>query len=119
MVEGGEQKVNIRREIELFLRRSGMRPARFGRLAARDPRLVFDIRAGWQSTFLDAAGAHPDHLNSLDDLRRFPFIDKRVLRDRPGAATSGGLGSACAATGACLPRCIAALESSGKRARVL
>lgn len=30
----------------------------------------------------DAAGAHPDHLNSLDDLRRFPFIDKRVLRDR-------------------------------------
>ncbi len=30
----------------------------------------------------DAAGAHPDQLNSLDDLRRFPFIDKRVLRDR-------------------------------------
>lgn len=30
----------------------------------------------------DAAGVHPDHLNSLDDLRRFPFIDKRVLRDR-------------------------------------
>jgi len=23
-----------------------MRPARFGRLAARDPRLVFDVRAG-------------------------------------------------------------------------
>lgn len=42
----GEQNVNIRREIELFLRRSGMRPARFGRLAARDPRLVFDVRAG-------------------------------------------------------------------------
>jgi hypothetical protein len=42
----GEQKVNIRREIELFLRRTGMRPARFGRLAARDPRLVFDVRAG-------------------------------------------------------------------------
>lgn len=38
--------MNIRREIELFLRRSGMRPARFGRLAARDPRLVFDIRDG-------------------------------------------------------------------------
>jgi hypothetical protein len=42
----GEQKVNARREIELFLRRTGMRPARFGRLAARDPRLVFDVRAG-------------------------------------------------------------------------
>lgn len=38
--------MNIRREIELFLRRSGMRPARFGRLAARDPRLVFDVRDG-------------------------------------------------------------------------
>ena len=38
--------MNIRREIELFLRRSGMRPARFGRLAARDPKLVFDIRDG-------------------------------------------------------------------------
>lgn len=38
--------MNIRREIELFLRRTGMRPARFGRLAARDPRLVFDIRDG-------------------------------------------------------------------------
>ncbi len=38
--------MNIRREIELFLRRTGMRPARFGRLAARDPKLVFDVRAG-------------------------------------------------------------------------
>lgn len=38
--------MNIRREIELFLRRTGMRPARFGRMAARDPRLVFDIRDG-------------------------------------------------------------------------
>ena len=30
----------------------------------------------------DAAGLRPDHLKSLDDLRRFPFIDKSVLRDR-------------------------------------
>ncbi|WP_319244671.1 phenylacetate--CoA ligase [uncultured Propionivibrio sp.] len=30
----------------------------------------------------DAAGAHPDQLNSLDDIRRFPFIRKGVLRDR-------------------------------------
>jgi phenylacetate-CoA ligase len=30
----------------------------------------------------DAAGVHPDQVNSLDDIRRFPFIDKRTLRDR-------------------------------------
>jgi phenylacetate-CoA ligase len=30
----------------------------------------------------DAAGAHPDQVKALDDLRRFPFIDKKVLRDR-------------------------------------
>lgn len=34
------------RKIELFLRRTRMPPARFGRLAARDPRLVFDLRKG-------------------------------------------------------------------------
>src|SRR5690348_12504662 len=30
----------------------------------------------------DAAKVGPDQLRSLDDIRRFPFIDKRVLRDR-------------------------------------
>ena len=30
----------------------------------------------------DAARAHPDQIKTLDDIRRFPFIDKRVLRDR-------------------------------------
>jgi phenylacetate-CoA ligase len=30
----------------------------------------------------DAAKVGPDRLRSLDDIRRFPFIDKRVLRDR-------------------------------------
>jgi len=30
----------------------------------------------------DAAGLKPDRLKSLDDLRRFPFIDKRILRER-------------------------------------
>ncbi len=30
----------------------------------------------------DTAGAHPDQVSSLDDLRRFPFIDKHALRDR-------------------------------------
>ena len=34
------------RNIENFLRRTRMPPARFGRLAARDPRLVFDLRNG-------------------------------------------------------------------------
>ena len=34
------------RKIEVFLRRTRMPPTRFGRLAARDPRLVFDLRSG-------------------------------------------------------------------------
>jgi len=34
------------RKIEVFLRRTGMSAARFGRLAARDPRFVFDLRDG-------------------------------------------------------------------------
>jgi len=32
--------------VEAFLRRTGMPPTRFGRDAARDPRLVFDLRRG-------------------------------------------------------------------------
>lgn len=34
--------------VERALRRSGMPPSKFGRLAARDPRLVFDLRNGRQ-----------------------------------------------------------------------
>ena len=34
------------REIERFLRQSGLPPTTFGRLAASDPRLVFDLRNG-------------------------------------------------------------------------
>ena len=34
------------RKIEVFLRRTGMSAARFGRLAARDPRFVYDLRDG-------------------------------------------------------------------------
>jgi len=34
------------RKIEVFLRRTGMAATRFGRLAARDPRFVFDLRNG-------------------------------------------------------------------------
>ena len=34
------------RKIELFLRRTGMPATKFGRLAAHDPRFVFDLRNG-------------------------------------------------------------------------
>jgi phenylacetate-CoA ligase len=33
----------------------------------------------------DAAGVHPDQLRTLDDLRRFPMIDKSILRQRQEA----------------------------------
>lgn len=36
----------IKLELERFLRSSGVSPTRFGRLVARDPRLVHDIRRG-------------------------------------------------------------------------
>jgi hypothetical protein len=34
------------RDIERFLERTGLPPTKFGRLAASDPRLVFDLRNG-------------------------------------------------------------------------
>ena len=34
------------RKIEVFLRRTEMSAARFGRLATRDPRFVYDLRNG-------------------------------------------------------------------------
>lgn len=34
------------REIEKFLRSTGMPASKFGRMAARDPRLVHDLRNG-------------------------------------------------------------------------
>jgi hypothetical protein len=40
--------VRLVRRIEHYLKRSGVRPTRFGREAARDPRLVFDLRRGRQ-----------------------------------------------------------------------
>ena len=36
--------------IERFLSKTGMAPTRFGRLSARDPRLVFDLRLGREPT---------------------------------------------------------------------
>ncbi len=38
----------------------------------------------------DAAGVHPSHVTCLDDLRRFPFIDKQILRERQLAAEPFG-----------------------------
>lgn len=38
------------RTIEQFLRRTSMAPTRFGQDAARDPRLVFDLRRGREPT---------------------------------------------------------------------
>lgn len=34
------------RRIERFLKKTGMAPTAFGRDSVRDPRLVFDLRAG-------------------------------------------------------------------------
>jgi len=36
------------RSIERYLKQTGMAPTAFGRQAARDPRLVFDLRNGRQ-----------------------------------------------------------------------
>ncbi len=38
--------MTLLRQIEMFLRQTGLAPTRFGRLAAHDPRLVFDLRRG-------------------------------------------------------------------------
>ncbi|CAH2601172.1 Phenylacetate--CoA ligase [Rhodovastum atsumiense] len=46
--------------------------------------------APWYRASFDAAGVHPDQLRSLDDLRRFPTIDKRTLRARQDAAPPWG-----------------------------
>ena len=38
--------MHLLRRIEKFIRRTGVPPTRFGRDAAGDPRLVFDLRRG-------------------------------------------------------------------------
>ena len=40
--------MTLQREIERHLNRTGLAPTTFGRLAAKDPRLVFDVRNGRQ-----------------------------------------------------------------------
>lgn len=68
-----------------------------------DPDIETQSRASWRASTLGAlkrhlafayakspfyrdhfemAGVHPDDLKTLDDLRRFPFIDKKIVRDR-------------------------------------
>lgn len=41
-------------------------------------------------TAFDAAGVSPDALRTLDDLRRFPFLDKATIRDRQQAVPPFG-----------------------------
>jgi phenylacetate-CoA ligase len=50
-------------------------------LLQRHLRHAYDGSPYYRASF-DAAGVQPDRLKSLDDLRRFPFIGKTVLRDR-------------------------------------
>jgi hypothetical protein len=38
--------MHLLRRIELYLRRTGIPPTRFGREVVRDPRFVFDLRNG-------------------------------------------------------------------------
>jgi hypothetical protein len=40
--------MHINRKVECFLREHDMPPTKFGRLAARDPRIVLDMRMGRQ-----------------------------------------------------------------------
>lgn len=44
--DDSEDKVHIRRRIELYLRRTRTAPTRFGREAVGDPRFVSDLRNG-------------------------------------------------------------------------
>ena len=43
-------------------------------------RHAYENVAHYRAAF-DAAGIHPDDLTSLSDLARFPFTDKKTLRD--------------------------------------
>lgn len=45
---------------------------------------AYDNSPYYRASF-DAAGVHPGQVKSLDDIRRFPFIDKKTLRDRQTA----------------------------------
>jgi phenylacetate-CoA ligase len=42
---------------------------------------AYDTSSYYRASF-DAAGVHPEEVRSLDDIRRFPFINKQTLRER-------------------------------------
>lgn len=50
---------------------------------------AYDNSPYYRDSF-DAAGVHPAQVESLADIRRFPFIDKKVLRDRQTAVPPFG-----------------------------
>jgi len=54
------------RHIEVFLRRTGMAPTRFGREAVRDPRLVFDLRRGREPS--DRMRRRVEHFMNIYDI---------------------------------------------------
>jgi hypothetical protein len=71
------------RKVEKFLRKHDMPATKFGRLAARDPRFVLDLRMGrspraateartlrWMTEFEQAAHTAPAHLYQTKELAR-------------------------------------------------
>lgn len=52
-------------------------------------RHAYDGSPYYRAAF-DAAGVSPDALRTLDDLRRFPFLDKTTIRDRQQAVPPFG-----------------------------
>jgi len=60
--------MTLLRQIEIFLRRTGMPRTKFGRLAARDPRLVDDLRNGREPRV--ALQARVEHfMNTYQEVR--------------------------------------------------
>ena len=50
--------MHVRRRIQLFLKRAGMAPTRFGREAVGDPRLISDMRNGRELRATTVARIH-------------------------------------------------------------
>lgn len=50
---------------------------------------AYDHSPYYRQSF-DAAGVRPDEVRTLEDIRRFPFIDKKVLRERQTAVPPFG-----------------------------
>ena len=47
----------------------------------RITRHAYENTPGYQALYQEA-GVHPDDIRSFDDLRRFPYVDKEMIRDR-------------------------------------